>query len=99
MNTRIVLNVPRACCKKQKPAGKNAKKNRRFCGHLDITMGEIMKTCYMVRSNEFCTDCKETGGEYCVPTQYHCMNGDDKCHYPNVNCLFVQHGGKRPEGR
>ena len=55
-----------------------------------------MKTVYMCRANEFCPSCKETGGEYSSPSQYHCMIGDDKCHSPDVDCLFVQKGGKRP---
>ncbi len=55
-----------------------------------------MKTCYMVRSNEFCPYCKETGGELPqAPAQYHCMIGDEHCLFPRVNCLFVQNGGKR----
>ena len=57
-----------------------------------------MKTVYMCRNNEFCPYCKETGGEYCIPTQYHCMIGCERCSFPEVNCLFVQNGGKRPEG-
>jgi hypothetical protein len=55
-----------------------------------------MKTCYMVRSDEFCPYCKETGGEYGMPAQYHCMIGDCGCKFPYVDCLFVQNGGKRP---
>lgn len=54
-----------------------------------------MKTVYMCRHNEFCPDCTETGGELPqAPTQYHCM-AVDGCRTKDVNCMFVQSGGKR----
>ena len=53
-----------------------------------------MKTVYMCRVDEFCPDCTETGGEYGTTAQYHCM-AVDGCRMKDVNCMFVQSGGKR----
>jgi hypothetical protein len=53
-----------------------------------------MKTVYMCRSDEFCPDCTETGGEYGIPVEYRCM-AIGRCDFPQVDCLFVQAGGKR----
>lgn len=53
-----------------------------------------MKTVYMCRQNEFCPSCTETGGEYSITAQYHCMA--ERCLYHHVDCMFVQNRGKRP---
>jgi hypothetical protein len=46
-----------------------------------------MKTVYHCTTDEFCCSQKETGGEYGVPLEIHCMSGNH-CPDPGKQCLY-----------
>jgi hypothetical protein len=53
-----------------------------------------MKLATFCQSKDFCPCCYETGGEYNAPLSFYCNT--ELCGTTDRNCLFVQHGGKRP---
>ena len=54
----------------------------------------FMRITVYCKPEEFCRDCKETGGEIPqAPIEFRCMA--EKCEHPETVCMFVQHGGVR----
>ena len=64
-------------------------------GYYDFIPASIKPAGSIALPKEFCFSCKETGGELPeAPLKFYCM--EEMCSTSNKNCLFVQHGGKRP---